>query len=229
VLVFRERSTQPEQLDFAALPAEEVAASLSDIRWVNRNLGGLRSFRKAMAPLLCGPAAPLQLLDAGCGSGDVAADLVAWGGGRIVATGLDLKPAHLRQVPKGVARVAGDVRRLPFREAAFDVVICSLFLHHFDGDAVAEVLRGLYAQARQALVVNDLRRALVPWAFGRLVFPWVFRSKVSIHDGLLSIRRSFTPAELRAAFAAAGLDDAEVEIRRVFPYRLVAIARRRAP
>lgn len=226
MLFFRERSTQPEQLDFAALPADEVAASLSDIRWVNRNLGGLRSFRRAMAPLLRGSPASLRLLDAGCGSGDVAADLVAWGGGRIAATGLDLKPAHLRQVPKCVATVAGDVRRLPFREPSFDVVICSLFLHHFDGDAVAEVLRGLYAQARQALVVNDLRRAVVPWAFGRMVFPLVFRSRVSIHDGLLSIRRSFTVAELRAAFAAAGVRDVDVEIRRVFPYRLVAVARK---
>ena len=49
-----------------------------------------------------------------------------------------------------------------------------------------------YALARRALVVNDLRRARVPYVFGRVVFPLLFRSRVSVHDGLLSIRRAFT-------------------------------------
>jgi hypothetical protein len=44
---------------------------------------------------------------------------------------------------------------------------------------------------------------------------------VSVHDGLVSIRRGFRAGELRAAFAAAGLP---VTIRRSFPYRLLAVA-----
>jgi hypothetical protein len=45
---------------------------------------------------------------------------------------------------------------------------------------------------------------------------------VSVHDGLVSIRRGFRPAELRSAFEEAGLP--HVRIRRRFPYRLLAIA-----
>lgn len=225
MLFFPARSTEPERLDFEALPSDEIEASLSDLRWVNRNLGGLASFRSVVAPFLV--EGPVRVLDAGCGSGDVSAAIVACGPGRVTAVGLDIKPRHLKQAPASVRTVAGDVRRLPFADGTFDIVVCSLFLHHFDGGSAAAVLKDLYAQARRVLIVNDLRRAAVPYAFARVVFPWIFRSAVSVHDGLVSIRRSFTVPELREAFVAAGIP--HVEIRRSFPYRLVAVAQRPAP
>ena len=110
------------------------------------------------------------------------------------------------------------------RKRGFDVVTASLFLHHFDGQDAAAVLRSLWELARRALIVNDLRRARVPYYFGRATFPWLFRSRVSVDDGLLSIRRAFTDAELRASFAEAGVP---VRLVRRFPYRLVAVAERR--
>ena len=82
----------------------------------------------------------------------------------------------------------------------------------------------LFDLCRRALVVNDLRRARVPLIFGRAVFPWIFRSPVSLNDGLLSIRRGFRSEELRAGFAQARIE--RVTIRRRFPYRLVAVAER---
>jgi hypothetical protein len=75
-------------------------------------------------------------------------------------------------------------------------------------------------------VINDLRRARVPYAFGRLFFKALFRSPVSVSDGLVSIRRGFRPGELADAFAAAGIPG--VRIRRTFPYRLIAVAERPA-
>jgi hypothetical protein len=105
------------------------------------------------------------------------------------------------------------------------VVTASLFLHHFDGPALGPVLRGLFAVARRALVVNDLRRARVPYAFGRIAFPLLLRSPVSVEDGLLSIRRAFTERELAAAFAEARIP---VRIRRAWPYRLLAVAEKAA-
>jgi SAM-dependent methyltransferase len=215
------RSEEPEQLD-DDVPEAEARRSLADLRLVNRRFGGRRSLERAVLPLLRGLARP-RLLDVGCGSADVPARLqAAWPSLRVVV--LDRKLAHLRAAPATLARVAADVRALPFAPGSFDVVTASLFLHHFDGDDAASLLRALFGLARRALVVNDLRRARVPYYFGRLVFPLLFQSKISVNDGLISIRRAFTPAELRAAFARAGI--AEVELRRAFPYRLVAVARK---
>jgi SAM-dependent methyltransferase len=213
----RRRSTEPELLD-AELPATEVAKSLSDLRFVNRWLSARGRLRRAVAAHL--PARGGRLLDVGCGSGDV----LAWLADQLkpaLAVGVDLKPLHLEHAPCRLGRVAGDVRRLPFRDASFDVVTASLFLHHFDESALSELLKELARLARRAIVVSDLERALVPLLFGRAVFPLVFETPVSVHDGLVSIRRGFRAPELHAAFEAAGL---AVRVQRLFPYRLLAVA-----
>jgi SAM-dependent methyltransferase len=214
----RNRATDPELLD-EGVPEGEALRSLRDLRLVNRWLGGRRSLRAAVSPFLAGGG---RLLDVGCGSADLPGFLLSTLPAGITAVGLDRKLLHVSQAPPGVHRVVGDVRCLPFPARSFDVVAASLFLHHFDAHEVAGVLRALFGLARRALVVNDLHRARVPYVFGRLVFPWLFASPVSVSDGLLSIRRAFRPHELQAAFAEAGIEG--VTITRRFPYRLVAVA-----
>jgi SAM-dependent methyltransferase len=217
---FRRRATEPEILDGGVSP-DEAAKSLADLRFVNRWLGGRRSLLRAVSPYLQYGS---RLLDVGCGSADLPSFVVRHARRPLLAVGVDIKPLHLRHAPSNVERLVADVRALPFAPQSFDVVTASLFLHHFDGHEVADVLRGLFALARRALVVNDLHRARVPFLFGRVVFPFAFRSRVSVHDGLLSIRRAFTRTELLDCFRAAGLSGATV--RRSFPYRLVAVAER---
>jgi SAM-dependent methyltransferase len=212
------RATEPELLDEGVSEAEALR-SLSDLRLVNRWFGGRRSLCRAVAPYLSGGG---RLLDVGCGSADLPAFLLRSLPQGVAAVGLDIKSLHLRQAPAGVHRVVGDVRALPFAPRSFDVVTASLFLHHFDPPEVADVLRALFSLARRALVINDLQRARVPFVFGQAVFPWIFRSAVSVNDGLVSIRRAFRPEELLAAFREAGIPRVRVERR--FPYRLVAVA-----
>lgn len=213
------RATDPELLDLG-VDEEEARRSLRDLRFVNRWLGGRRALRRAILPLLADLPRP-TVLDVGCGSGDLPHLLHAERGLRVV--GLDLKPLHLREAPRSLRPVAADVRRLPFGPRSFDVVTASLFLHHFDGDEAAAVIASLATVARRAVVVNDLRRARVPWVFGRLFFPLLFQARVSVKDGLLSIRRSFTPPELAEVFRQAGLPG--VRVARAWPYRLLAVAR----
>lgn len=205
------------------VPEDEALRSLADLRFVDRWLGNRRAFTAAVLPFLQGAARP-SILDVGCGSGGVLSGLRRASGGRALAVGADLRPLHLTAAPADILRVAADARRLPFPTRSFDVVTACLFLHHFDAPELPDVLRGLYALARRALVVNDLRRALVPYLFGRAFFRALFRSPVSVADGLVSIRRAFLPRELAAAFAAAGIPN--VRIRRTFPYRLIAVAER---
>src|SRR5262249_619159 len=216
------RADEPEALD-VGVPPEEALASLADLRFVNRWLGNRGRFAAAALPFLAASGRP-RLLDVGCGCGDVPLQLRRALGGRLAAVGADIKLLHLQAAPPELLRVAADVRALPFAPGTFDVVTASLFLHHFDQSELPTVLRALYALARRALVVNDLRRARIPYAFGRVAFPLIFRSKVSVEDGLISIRSSFREDELRAAFAAAGVPS--VRIERSWPYRLLVFAER---
>jgi SAM-dependent methyltransferase len=221
VIDFDRRSDEPELLD-EGVTASEARASLADLRFANKWLGNRPAFMRAVRPFLVASPRP-RLLDVGCGSGDVPAAVVRALGRPMVAIGLDSKLLHLEQVPSEVLPVQGDVRQLPFRDGSFDVVTASLFLHHFADRDLPGLLRSLYRLARRALVVNDLRRARVPYYFGRLFFPALFRSRVSVADGLVSIRRGFTRRELEEAFALARIP---VRIETTFPYRLLAVAAR---
>ena len=218
---FSRRIDEPEQLH-VGLPDAEARASLADLRFVNRWLGNRGSFMRAVRPFLEAAPRP-RLLDVGCGSADVPAAVVRALGRPMLAVGLDAKLLHLQEAPREVAPVQGDALQMPFRPGSFDVVTASLFLHHFGDDALPAVLRSLWGLARRALVVNDLRRARVPYVFGRALFRPLFRSPISVADGLLSIRRAFTERDLREAFARAGIP---VRVRRSFPYRLLAVAAR---
>lgn len=216
------RSTEPELLDTGA-PHADVLKSLADLRFVNRWLGNRRRLGDTVLGLIEGISEP-RLLDVGCGS----ADLLEFFGRQcprpLLAVGADVKLLHLQSAPFSVRRVVADVRRLPFAERSFDVVTASLFLHHFESEELAPILSGLFALARRALVINDLRRARVPYLFGRAAFRWIFASRVSVSDGLVSIRRGFLASELHAAFRQARIP---VRVERSWPYRLLAVAERR--
>jgi SAM-dependent methyltransferase len=219
---FRRRATDTERLD-NGVPEREALASLADLRFVNRWLGNRPRLVEAVRPYLTSSPRP-RLLDVGCGSADLPAAIAREAPG-MMAVGVDIKLLHVREGPREVRPVVADVRALPFAAGTFDVVTASLFLHHFDARELAPVLRALFAVARRALVVNDLRRSRVPYAFGRAFFPLLFRTRVSVDDGLTSIRRGFTEPELLAAFAEAGIP---ARLRRTWPYRLLAVAEKAA-
>ncbi len=152
---------EPELLDLG-VEASEAVASLRDLRMVNRWLGGRASLRRAVLPLL---SAGSRVLDVGCGSADLLADLGSAAAHPLVPVGLDIKPLHLKQAPGGIHRVVGDARALPHPERSFDVVAASLFLHHFDSEQVAGVLVELARCADRAVVINDLEAGMAPVRF----------------------------------------------------------------
>jgi SAM-dependent methyltransferase len=223
VIDLSRRATDPEMLD-EGVPDQEALRSLADIRFVNRWLGNRGRLASIVRPYLEASPRP-RLLDVGCGSADIPAYLLRKAPRPLVAVGVDIKLLHLEAAPREVRRVRADVHALPFPPRSFDVVMASLFLHHFDPPEVADVLGGLFALTRGALVINDLRRARLPYAFAKATFPLLLRSRVSRNDGLLSIRRAFTRDELAAAFSEARIP---VRIERTFPYRLLAVAERAA-
>jgi len=74
------RSNQPELIDGSDYSRDEYVASLGDLRWVNRSLGGRRALEKYFFPMLKKYAGsrPLRILDVGTGSGDLPIEIVKW-------------------------------------------------------------------------------------------------------------------------------------------------------
>lgn len=78
-----------------------------------------------------------SVLDLGCGAGKFA--LFAGQGG-VKAAGLDVAPFFLPQAVREVELVLGDLRRLPFRKAAYTRAYSLDVLEHLDEAGVREVL-----------------------------------------------------------------------------------------
>lgn len=199
------RRPSEELLDGEVLP-DEAAASLADIERIHRVLGGRPIARRHLVPLLLSVPSPRPvLLDLGAGSGHVGRALareLARRGRELVAVDLDRQLLHARLCAKGRS-VAADALRLPLPDGSVDVVSSTLFLHHFDADSVAALLRESARVARFAVSALDLTRHRVPLAVNALLAPVLYRSPITRHDGRASILRAFTIPELRAIAARA--------------------------
>ncbi len=192
------RVLEPEILD--SLPPDEAAPSLADIVRINRYLGGHEVLRGLLRR--AGAAERFSLLDVGAASGDMAA-IVRQDHPQARVTLLDHVAAHL---PAAGDRVCADAFRMPFPDASFDYVYCSLFLHHFEDPAVTLLLREFGRLARRAVLVSDLlRHPLAYWFLPAT--KWLLRwHPVTVHDGRISVAAAFRAAELANLAGQAGLE-----------------------
>ncbi len=220
-----ERRPETELLDADGVSPSEAEASLADIEWVHRWLGGRALFRSRLLPLLAALPArrgALSVLDLGCGSGHVGRDLLAAAaesGVRLRVLGLDRKTSHARLVARGTA-VTADALRLPFRDRSVDVVLSTLFLHHFSPAGMAALLAESRRVAATAVVALDLSRHRLALAAIAVVGPLVFRSRLSVLDGRTSVRQAYTAGEI-GAIAGTALPGARVTRVSRFVWELV--------
>ena len=230
----RPRVDEIEWLDQGRGSSADVAANLDEMWRLNRWLGGLSALTRHLYPRLAA-AAPCTLLDLGTGSAQVPLAIARWARAQqtsVSVIGLDWAARNLavaRRRSRGCGQVSlllADSQHAPLPDRAVDFVISSLFLHHFAPEAVVNLLRAAYGLARRALIMTDLVRGVLPGLAFRLVQPTLAPHPLTRHDGLLSIRRAYTPAELRSLAAAAGLPDARVYAHR--PWRMTLVADRPA-
>lgn len=224
------RRLDPEWMDRTDNPPERLHRALDDIHSVNRFLGGSKILVDGVRPFLVGAPdnEPFTVLDVGTGGGDIPLALVAEArrlGRSVRIVALDRDPATLAYARDKTASApeieiqAGDAFRLSFAKASFDVVTASMFLHHFPHDDAVRLVSGFRAVARRAVVINDLRRHVLPWAFIALVGRITRRNPMFVHDAPLSVLRGFTGEELVAIARDAGA--VAPSIRYLFPFRLL--------
>ena len=162
------------------------------------------------------PHLPASLLDIGCGGGDVGRYLAGLSAGRLAVTGIDPDPRAT-----AFARRAGGIQVLEVHSreiasASYDFVISNHVLHHLSAEDAAGLFRDSERIARRAALHNDIRRSPLGYA-GFSVLGLAFPGSFIRPDGLTSIRRSYTRAEL------AGTVPEGWTVRTIEPFRLLAV------
>lgn len=205
---FSERATALELIDGPLDSEAELRRSFRDIAIANRWFGGTGAVKRAIGDL-----EPSSILDVGTGIADIPFEVrrAALARGRdLHITCLDnndLLLAYARErysSDPGLSFVRGNATVLPFGEGAFDVAMCNLALHHFDPPAAVALLAELRRVSRIAPVVTDLQRSAVAYLATFAFTRFFTRNRLTRHDGPLSARRAYTPAEALSLAREAG-------------------------
>lgn len=212
------RTVTPELLDRDAGTAQEIAESLADLRRINRWFGGVRVVEKLVRRVGDG-ARHLTWLDVASASGDIVEMVerrLAREGVAVKAVALDRAASHL---PATLPAVQGDALALPFADGSFDVVSASLLVHHLEPDEVRRFAGEALRVCRRAVILNDLRRS---WTHLALVYAGMplYRSRLTRHDGVASVKQAYTESELRAMLTGLA---ARVEVERFYLCRMGAV------
>jgi 2-polyprenyl-3-methyl-5-hydroxy-6-metoxy-1,4-benzoquinol methylase len=88
-----------------------------------------------------------------------------------------------------------DVFSEAFKDRRFDVVLATLFLHHFKEDPLVSFLGNTLKQTKIAIVVNDLHRHKLAYYLFMLLSVFI-KNNMIIEDGLTSVLRGFKRKEL---------------------------------
>ena len=217
----RERVVEPELMDDASLEGRRHAAALRGLARLNRLSGAGRAVYDAMADLTARatPERPVRVLDLASGGGDGAIALASRGGGRVRVHGCDVSERAVHRAT-AAARQAGvaarffvrDVVREPLPEG-YDVITCSLFLHHLATDTAGDLLKRMRTAAGCRVIIDDLHRSRLNRALVAAASRLVTRCDVVHVDGVRSVRAAFTAMELRQLADEAGLRGARIRRR----------------
>lgn len=201
------RTDDPEIMDDFALEGEILRDALDKIAKINQLLGGNKLTLQGVQSLMLQVSSnkELTIADIGCGNGDMLrtlADYASQNDFKFKLVGIDANQFtinHAKELSKNYPNISyqcEDIFDEKFKDLKYDIVLCTLTLHHFKEDEIIKLLSVFNKNASIGIVINDLQRSAIAYRlFQGLCF--VFRlNKMSKDDGLVSILRGFKKQEL---------------------------------
>jgi len=200
-----------ELMDRPQPVSAELESDLENIRELNRWFGSY-----ALISMFLGrwikPGARLRIVDLATGSGDIPRLIAEYGrkvGAQLRIDAVDQQSATLKIAKRLSARypeiafVEGNVLEWNATEP-YDLVLCTLALHHFSDDDAVRVLQHCRELSRKFVLVSDLRRSRMATIGVHLLTATVFREPMTKYDARLSIERAFSFSEMNQLAQRAG-------------------------
>jgi SAM-dependent methyltransferase len=205
---------EPEFMDRPQPVTPELEAEMRNLAAINRQFGSYRLARKFLE-LWLNPGRCYRMLDLCTGAGDLPRIMIDWARTRDITLRIDAVDAS--EASLEIARRAsgdypeirylrGDVLKFETKET-YDLVLCSLALHHFAEEQAANLLRRCRDLSHRFVLVADLERSLLTLAGVNLLTAFCYRERATRLDGMMSARRAFSFQEFRALAITAGWQD----------------------
>lgn len=221
------RNLVPERMDDPSLPAEEHALALRGLRRINKFSGTMGQFERIVVDLATrNPKRHWTILDIGCANGENAVSLFQRLSKKLSVTvvGWDISPYAIEQAEQLRQKLglSSEQCRFEIRDAledggvsqarenlvetpVADIVINSLFLHHFEEQQAITLLRRMSELAGIAVVTDDLLRTRFGWVLAKVGCHLLSRSPVVHFDGPQSVKAAFRLEEFLRMAEQAGL------------------------
>lgn len=202
----KKRTDKEELMDDFSIGGDLLRDTLDKLENINRWLGGNAMTVKSLKKVLKNhpKEQELTIADIGCGHGDILRDVAKFGrknGYKMRLIGMDANPTAIAYAKKlstefsELSFITEDIFSKEFKERTFDVVLATLFLHHFKEDPLVSFLENTLKQTKIAIVVNDLHRHTLAYYLFMLLSVFI-KNKMIIEDGLTSVLRGFKRKDL---------------------------------
>jgi len=221
-----ERSRTPELMDQPGLPRTQLLSALTGLARVHLVSGTPAQIWKEIRNWAARTdTQTLRVLDIACGGGAVLRNLAKRAereGFQFSGLGLDINPRAVNFANQH-AKYAGLLRykvgdALSDIPGGFNVVICTLFLHHLHEGEAQNVMHRMMNATQGLLVVHDLSRSTLGYLLASVGTRLLSRAHIVHTDGVSSVRGAFTKSEFAKLAAAADLQN--FSLRSVWPCRI---------
>jgi 2-polyprenyl-3-methyl-5-hydroxy-6-metoxy-1,4-benzoquinol methylase len=228
----KHRTNDPEIMDDFDLEGDALKVALDKIAKINQLLGGNQLTLKGVKKLLkkVSDSALIRIVDVGCGNGDMLRKLADFGlqnNLNLELIGVDANnytvnyAIDLSEKYSNIKYRCEDIFSESFNELRYDMVLCTLTLHHFKDDEIIRLLTLFNKNSKIGFVVNDLHRNMIAYRLFQLLC-FVFQmNEMSREDGLTSILRGFKKEELIAFSERLRFDKYSIQWKWAFRYQWI--------
>jgi 2-polyprenyl-3-methyl-5-hydroxy-6-metoxy-1,4-benzoquinol methylase len=201
------RTNEPEIMDDFAMEGKILREALDKIAKINQLLGGNQLTLQGVQELIknIDKKHQITIVDVGCGNGDMLRKLADFGiknQYNFNLIGIDANNYTINYARKltekysNISYNCDDIFDKQFSELKYDIVLCTLTLHHFKNSEIKDLLDVFYTNSKIGIVINDLHRNKMAYRLFQ-VLGFVFNlNEMSKQDGLTSILRGFKKQEL---------------------------------
>lgn len=226
------RTNQAEIMDNFELSGKELENILAELENINKWLGGNKVTLNGIKKILGQNSDEKEwhIVDVGCGNGSMLREIAHWGKKNSInfkLTGIDANRNAIsiaKQLSENFPTIeyqTNDVFSEDYRKQNFDIVLCTLTLHHFTDPQIIELLKLFHRQAKSGVLINDLHRSKIAYRLFQAFCSVFINNEIARKDGLTSILRGFKKNDLEKFSAKLPASQAEIKWKWAFRYQWI--------